>query len=66
MSEFVEFKEYKGDKILVNIEHIVKVLPDNENSYIYLDVVIGNNGSTSPSLIHVEESYSAIKRKLKQ
>lgn len=66
MAEFVEFKEYKGNKVLVNIEHIIKVRPDEEGSYLYFDVTTGNSGSTSLSLLHVVESYSAVKRKLQQ
>lgn len=66
MAEFVEFREVKGDKVLVNIEHIIKVRPDEEGTYLYLDVATGNNVSTAPSLLHVAEMYSVVKRKLKQ
>ena len=37
MAEFVEFTEYQGEKILVNIEHIIKVQPDKNGSYIYFN-----------------------------
>lgn len=66
MAEFVEFNEFKGEKMLVNIEHIIKVRPDEEGTYLYFDVVTGNNGSTSLSVLHVAESYSVVKRKLQQ
>lgn len=66
MAEFVEFKEFKGDKVLVNIEHIIKVRPDIEGSYLFFDAVTGNSGSTSLSVLHVAESYSIVKRKLQQ
>lgn len=52
--------------MLVNIEHIIKVRPDEEGTYLYFDVVTGNNGSTSLSVLHVAESYSVVKRKLQQ
>lgn len=64
MAEFVEFNEYKGDKVLVNIEHIIKVRPDEEGTYLYFDTVTGNQGSTSLALLHVEETYSVVKRML--
>lgn len=66
MAEFIEFKEYNGDKVLVNIEHIVKVRPDDIGTYLYFDITTGKNGSTSFSILHVEESYSVVKRKLQQ
>lgn len=66
MAEFVEFKEYRGDKVLVNIEHIIKVRPDEEGTYLYFDVATGNSNTTSLSLLHVAENYNAVKRKLQR
>lgn len=64
MAEFVEFKEYRGDKVLVNIEHIIKVRPNSEGTYLYFDATTGTQGSTSLSTLHVAESYSVVRRKL--
>ena len=66
MAEFVEFTEYDGKKVLLNVEHILKVRPDDKGSHIYFDVTAGSSNSTSPSLIHVAENYTAVKRKLQQ
>lgn len=66
MAEFVEFKEPDGEKVLVNIEHIVKVRPDKEGTYLYFDVTTGNNGSTGFSMLHVAETYAMVKKKLQQ
>ena len=66
MADFVEFTEHKGDKVLVNIEHIIKIQPDEEGTYLYFDTTIGNQNSMSPSILHVEKSYTAVKRKLQQ
>ena len=66
MAEFIELTEYDGKKILLNVEHIVKVRPDDKGCYIYFDVAIGNNDSTSLSLIHVNETLAVVKRKLQQ
>jgi hypothetical protein len=67
MAEFIELTEYDGKKVLLNTEHILKIRPDDKGCYIYFDVATGSsNGSTSLTLLHVEESYSAIKRKLQQ
>lgn len=66
MAEFVEFTEYDGKKVLLNVEHILKVRPDDKGSYIYFDVTTGSNNSTTPSLLHVAENYTAVKRKLQQ
>jgi hypothetical protein len=67
MAEFIELTEYDGRKVLLNIEHIMKIRPDDKGCYIYFDVVTGNNsGSTSLVQLHVAESYSVIKRKLQQ
>lgn len=67
MAEFIELTEYEGKKVLLNIEHILKVRPDDKGCYIYFDVATGNsNGSTSLAFVHVEETYSVVKRKLQQ
>ena len=66
MADFVEFTEHKGDKVLVNIEHIIKIQPDEEGTYLYFDTTIGNQNSTTLSLLHVEESYAVVKRKLQK
>ena len=66
MSEFVEFTEYQGDKVLVNIEHIIKVQPDKEGTFLYFDTATGSNNSTHLSVLHVVESYSVVKRMLQQ
>lgn len=66
MAEFVEFTEYDGKKVLLNIEHVLKVRPDDKGCYIYFDVAIGNSNSSSISMLHVEETYAVVKRKLQQ
>ena len=64
MAVFVEFKEYKRDKVFVNVEHIVNVRPGDNGAYLYFDVVTHNGDSTSMDYIHVEETYAMVKRKL--
>ena len=66
MAEFIELTEYDGRKVLLNIEHILKVRPDDKGCYIYFDVAIGNGNSSSISMLHVEETYTVVKRKLQQ
>ena len=64
MAEFIELTEYEGKKVLLNAEHILKVLPNEKGCYVYFDVVTGSNGSTSLSVLHLAESYAVVKRKL--
>lgn len=64
MAVFVEFKEYKRDKVFVNVEHIVNVRPSDNGANLYFDVVTSNGDSTSMEYIHVEETYAVVKRKL--
>ena len=67
MAEFIELTEYDGKKVLLNTEHILKIQPDDKGCYMFFDVATGsNNGSTSLTHLHVEESYSVVKRKLQQ
>ncbi len=67
MAEFIELTEYDGRKVLLNIGHILKIVPDDKGSYVYFDVTTGSiSGSTGLALLHVAESYSVIKRKLQQ
>ena len=66
MADFIELTEYEGEKVLLNVEHILKVRPDEKGCYVFFDVVTGNGNSTSLSLIHVAETYSIVKRKLQQ
>lgn len=66
MADFIELTEYKGDKVLVNVEHIIKVRQDTEGCYLYFDVTTGNEKSTSISILHIAENYSVVKRKLQQ
>lgn len=67
MAEFIELTEYDGRKVLLNIGHILKIVPDDKGCYVYFDVSTGSSsGSTSLTLLHVAESYSVIKRKLQQ
>ena len=66
MSEFIELTEIDGKKILLNVEHILKVRPDEKGCYIYFDVLNGSNGSVSPALLHVAETYAVVKKKLQQ
>jgi len=66
MAEFIELTEYDGKKVLLNIEHILKIRPDEKGCYIYFDVATGNGNSSSISMLHVEEAYSVVKRKLQQ
>ncbi len=67
MAFFIELTEYDGKKVLLNIEHIMKVRPDEKGCYIYLAVATGsNNGSMSLAMLHVAETYSVVKRKLQQ
>ena len=64
MAEFVELTEYEGNKVLLNIEHILKVRPNEKGCYVYFDVVTGSNNSTSLSVLHLAESYVVVKRRL--
>lgn len=64
MAEFIEFKDTKGEKVFVNVEHIIKVRPDNNGTYLYFDVISGN--SSCPYPLHVAEKYETVKRKLLQ
>lgn len=65
MAEFIELTEYDGKKVLLNIEHILKIQPDDKGCYIYFNIATGSsNGSTSLVQLHVEELYSVVKRKL--
>ena len=66
MVDFIELTEYDGRKILVNPDHIVKVIPDDKGAYLYFDATTGNGNSTSLSHVHVEESFAVVKRKLLQ
>lgn len=66
MAEFIELTEHDGKKVLLNIEHILKVRPEDKGCYIYFDVATRNGNSSGLSMLHVEESYSVIKRKLQQ
>lgn len=61
---FVEFKDYNGDKVFVNADHIIMVRPDDNGARLYFDVVTSNRDSTSMDYIHVEETYDMVKRKL--
>lgn len=64
MAQFLELTVYDGKKVLLNIEHILKVCPDEIGCYVFFVVVSGTNGSTSIERIHVKESYATLKRKL--
>lgn len=66
MAEFVEFKEFKGDRVLVNIDHIIKVRPNEVGTYLYFDTAIGDQSSMSLSMLHVVESFPVVKRILQQ
>ncbi len=66
MAEFIEFEEFNGDKVLVNIEHIIKVRSAKEGTYIYFDSAIEHQGSSSLALLHITENFSSVKRKLQQ
>lgn len=67
MAEFIELTEYDGQKVLLNIEHILKIWPDDKGCYIYFGVATANSrDSTSLAVLHVEESYFVVKRKLQQ
>lgn len=63
MAEFIELTETKGNKILINSEHVLKVRSDDNGCFVYFDVATGND-STSLSLVHVLESYATVKKKL--
>ena len=63
MAEFIEVTEHaSGKKNLINVEHIMKIRPDESGSYIFFVAMSGSNGTVSPNCIHVTESYSFIKR----
>lgn len=64
MADFIELTEYKGEKVLVNTSHIVKVVPEDSGSCIFFDVAMDNNRSCYLAYLHVEESYTSLKRKL--
>ena len=66
MAEFIELTEYDGNKVLINTERILKVRPDDKGCYIYFDVATGNGNSTSLAVLHVNETYAVVKRKLQQ
>ena len=64
MAEFIELTQQSVGKVLVSVEHIVKIKSLNNGSMIYLDVPGGYGNSISIQSIHVEESYAELKRKL--
>lgn len=64
MAEFLELTELDGDKVLLNIEHILKVCPNENGCYVFFDVAIGNDRSTNLSPLHVKENYTVVKRNL--
>ena len=66
MAEFVEFTRTDGDKILLNVHHIVKIYPGKDGTYIYFDVVSGGKDSISFAREFVTEDYSVIRKKLQQ
>lgn len=66
MAEFVEFTRTDGDRILLNVDHIVKVYPGKDGTYIYFDVVYGGKDSISLAKEFVTEDYSVVKKKLPQ
>ena len=47
MADFIELTEINGDKVMINIDHILKVCQDKEGCYVYFDVATGNEKSTS-------------------
>lgn len=66
MAEFIELTEHHdGRKVLVNMEYIMEVRPDESGSWVYFVAVTGNgNGATSLEYLHVAESYATLKHKL--
>lgn len=66
MADFIELTEHHdGRKVLVNMEYIMEVRPDESGSWVYFVAVTGNgNGATSLESLHVTESYSTLKHKL--
>lgn len=66
MTDFIELTEYKGEKVLISVRHVVKLRPDDKGTIIYLDIATGNEGSASLECVYVEETYALVKRKLSE
>lgn len=64
MAEFIELREIDGEKVLINKEHVIKLSPDKNGSYIYFDIVMTNGSGTYPYPFHVADDYESVKRKL--
>ena len=66
MGEFLEFTDYKGEKVLVNINHIIKVEPRDEGVCLYFDISTESGSSSSLYCECVAERYAIVKKKLQQ
>lgn len=66
MADFVEFTDYKGERVLINPNHILKVCAEKQGCILFFAVSIGNGNSTSLYCEHVTESYAVVKKKLQQ
>jgi hypothetical protein len=61
MAKFIELTDFEGEKVFVNVEHIIKVRPDKDGSYIYFDQTTNNGSYLHPIPLHISESYEEIK-----
>lgn len=66
MGEFIELTDCNGERVLVNINHVIKVQPSGEGTCIFFDVLTGNNSSANIYCEHVAENYVVVKKKIQQ
>lgn len=66
MAEFIELRENDGEKVLVNIEHVIRVCPDEKGCYIYFDFATINGDYSHPHVMHLADKYEEVKRKIQQ
>lgn len=65
MAEFIELTKTDGEKVLANVEHIIKVVPNEKGSIVYFDTAEGNNNGTHLSSLFIADTYATVKKKLK-
>lgn len=65
MAEFIDLTKTDGEKVLANVEHIIKVVSNEKGSIVYFDTAEGNNNDTHLSSLFISDNYAAVKKKLK-
>lgn len=59
--KFIELTS-NDKKVFVNLDHIIRLTPNKDNSktYLYFSTSSGSKGELSPNLISVNENYETI------